>query len=408
MKRLYRIGFNTFISSIIPIISWFLLGLTLDGNLMNVFCLTYPIGFISAILLAIFGTGANISEYKDNEKDGVFSEIIICFVIAIIFATINIVFIDEYLAFMHVDAATYKIFSIYSIISIYIRLMFSLILEKMYFEEKERQATYLTIGFNGINFAFLIGLSLITKNYILITTLTLVASGLYTLVLIALQFKKFKFSFNIIGNLKYQSQNVCIYLLLFLTYFFGLSNAFTYGYAYMTAINFVTLIIDSQWDACSAMTTAANIDIINQEYDIKKTMKNCHLYILTLLTSSIIAFFSLYSVYGVNLKLGLIYLSFEAFTMLISSTYYAFQPVCQIEYSPLINTIIILIGESIRTVFAMTIPSAFCTQLGQVACNIFLLIALQTINFKHFTTNKKGYLVRKKIKKQLKNINKKA
>jgi hypothetical protein len=46
MKRLLRISFDSFIISFIPIIAWFMLGLTVDSNLINVFTITYPIQFI--------------------------------------------------------------------------------------------------------------------------------------------------------------------------------------------------------------------------------------------------------------------------------------------------------------------------------------------------------------------------
>ena len=46
MKRLLRISFNSAIFSLILILSWFMLGLLVDKNLVNVFTLTYPLQFI--------------------------------------------------------------------------------------------------------------------------------------------------------------------------------------------------------------------------------------------------------------------------------------------------------------------------------------------------------------------------
>ena len=40
MKRLLRISFNSAIFSLIPILSWFMLGLLVDKNLVNVFIST--------------------------------------------------------------------------------------------------------------------------------------------------------------------------------------------------------------------------------------------------------------------------------------------------------------------------------------------------------------------------------
>ena len=46
MKRLLRISFDSAIFSLIPVLSWFALGIIVDKNLTNVFTLTYPIQFV--------------------------------------------------------------------------------------------------------------------------------------------------------------------------------------------------------------------------------------------------------------------------------------------------------------------------------------------------------------------------
>ena len=68
MKRLFRVSFDILITSIVPIVSWFLLGIILDSHLINVFSLTYPLQCLMGIIIAIFGVGANISVYKDENK----------------------------------------------------------------------------------------------------------------------------------------------------------------------------------------------------------------------------------------------------------------------------------------------------------------------------------------------------
>jgi len=69
MKRLLRVSLDILITSIVPIISWFLLGIILDNNLINIFSLTYPLQCIMGMTLSIFATGANISRYKDKNKN---------------------------------------------------------------------------------------------------------------------------------------------------------------------------------------------------------------------------------------------------------------------------------------------------------------------------------------------------
>lgn len=73
MKRLLRISFNQAIFSFIPVISWMLLGVILDKNLVNVFTLTYPIQFIWLMFRSIFATGANINKEKDKNENAVLS-----------------------------------------------------------------------------------------------------------------------------------------------------------------------------------------------------------------------------------------------------------------------------------------------------------------------------------------------
>ena len=41
MNRLLRIGFDTFLTSVTPIFGWFLLGILVDKNLINIFSLIY-------------------------------------------------------------------------------------------------------------------------------------------------------------------------------------------------------------------------------------------------------------------------------------------------------------------------------------------------------------------------------
>lgn len=72
MNRLLRVSFDIFIASIVPILSWFTLGIVLDNNLINVFSLTYPLQCLMGMIVSIFGTGANISIYKDNNKNALY------------------------------------------------------------------------------------------------------------------------------------------------------------------------------------------------------------------------------------------------------------------------------------------------------------------------------------------------
>lgn len=77
MNRLLRISFDTLLTSVTPILGWFLLGILVDKNLINIFSLIYPMQFIISAIQSIFGTSANISNVKDNNKNSVFSGVVL-------------------------------------------------------------------------------------------------------------------------------------------------------------------------------------------------------------------------------------------------------------------------------------------------------------------------------------------
>lgn len=131
MKRLLRISFDLALLSFISVISWFYLSLTIDKNLINIFTLTYPIQFIWYILKYIFSTGTNIYKEKDNEKDAVMSGIIIGTIVSFVIFTLLAINIESYINFMNMDVKVYKNFAIYSVIQLFIQLIFNFILEKL-------------------------------------------------------------------------------------------------------------------------------------------------------------------------------------------------------------------------------------------------------------------------------------
>ena len=100
MKRLLRISLDTLIASLMSILIWFILSLTIDKNLINIFTLTFPIQYVSSILVSIFATGANISKEKGNNNDtmsGIFFGILFTLLTLIVF----LFNIDSYLNFMN-------------------------------------------------------------------------------------------------------------------------------------------------------------------------------------------------------------------------------------------------------------------------------------------------------------------
>ena len=218
MKRLLKISFDLALLSFIPILSWFCLSLIVDKNLINIFTLTYPIQFVWYILKSIFSTGANISKEKDKNKNATMSGIILGSIVAFLIFGFIVINIEEYISFMNMDVTIYKTFATYSVIQLFIQLVFAFVLEKLYYEEKNDIANKYSLVFNLLNFIVLIGSSLLCKNQIIIVTITLLSILIYTIYVFIKSFNKFNFKLDILKCIKYDSvelfNNIAFFFIL--------------------------------------------------------------------------------------------------------------------------------------------------------------------------------------------------
>lgn len=394
MKRLLRISFDLALLSFIPVISWFCLSLTLDKNLINIFTLTYPIQFIWYILKSIFSTGANICKEKDNEKDVVMSGIVIGTIVSFVifgFLTINI---ESYINFMNMDVKVYKNFAIYSVIQLFIQLIFNFILEKLYYEEKNIQANKYSLIFNLLNFCILVGISLITKNQIFIICVTLLSIFLFTIYIFIKTFDKFKLKLNLLKCIKYDSVELFNNIAYFFIFLFGLSNALEFGEKYSLALTFIALITDTQWDAFDAIATTSQIDISKNKFNYKKHRNNAYKLLLILLSTTFIMFIVLYRFYNLDFKITFIYFSFEFINFIIYPIYRIKICYLQLEYSAL-KTTINKISANVLRLFISLFPTPFCTGIGQVSSSIYQLFSINYIFDKNYKVNKEGIVIKR-------------
>ena len=294
MKRLLRISFDLSLLSFIPIISWFLLGIIVDENLINIFTLTYPLQYIYYIIRSIFSTGASISKEKDHNEDTVMSGLVVGTLIAIIIFTIILFNVNNYINFMNMDVDIYRTFTIYSIIQLFITLEFSMIQNKLYYEGKNKIANKNYLIFNLLNFILLIGTSLITKNQVIIVIATLIPLALFTLYIYIDNSSRFKFKVNLFKWIRYDSAELFNYFAYLIIFLFGLSNTLEYGEVYALAITFVALITDTQWDTADAMVVAANIDISKNEFNYNEHINNAYKLLSILFSTSLVMFGILY------------------------------------------------------------------------------------------------------------------
>ena len=389
MKRLLRISFNFTVISFIPILSWFALGLIVDKNLTNVFSLTYPIQFISQMILAIFGTGANISKEKDKNENAVLSGMSLGIIIGFIvfgFITLNI---ESYIEFMHMDISIYKEFAIYSVIQLYIQLIFAFVLEKLYFENKEKLANKYCITLNVLNFIVLVISALIFRNKVSIVITTLITIFIYVLFVTAKQYKKFKFSCNVINFIKYDSVDIFNSFAFFIIYLFGYSNALGFGEKYITAMNFIALITDTQWDSTSAITTVAKIDISKKEFNYRKQVNNAYKLIILLLSTSFIMFFMLYKTYMIDVKIAMIYFVVEIFNFIIYPIYRLKTCYLQLEWSAL-KTTTNKVTASLLRISMSFLRTPFCTGIGQTISAIYQFVSINSMFRRNFKINNDG------------------
>lgn len=394
MKRLLRISFDLSLLSFIPIISWFLLGIIVDKNLINIFTLTYPLQFIYYIIKSIFSTGANISKEKDKNKDAVMSGLILGTIVSIIIFTIILLNIDNYISFMNMDISTYKNFTIYSILQLFICLEFAMMQDKLYYEEKNKLANKYSLVFNLLNFILLIGTALITRNQIIIITTTLIPLALYTFYIYIKNSDKFKFNINVLKCIKYDSVELFNNIAFFLIFLFGLSNALEYGEVYATALTFIALITDTQWDTFDAIKEAATIDISKRKFNYIEHRNNAYKLLGILFGTSLIMFVLLYRFYDLDFKITMIYFSFEIVNFLIYPIYRIKTCYLQLEYSAIKTTANKVISSTLRMIISL-LKTPFCTGLGQVSSSIYQFISLNIMFNKNYKIENNGTIKRK-------------
>ena len=393
MKRLLKISLDLALLSFIPIISWFLLSIIIDKNLINIFTLTYPVQFISYILRSIFSTGANISKEKDKNENAVMSGIFLGVIVSIFIFCFILFNIDSYINFMSMDIKIYKIFTIYSVIEIFLQTILMFILDKLYYEEENVLANKYSFIFNCISLFVLVFISLITKNQVLIITVTLFFLSVFVGIIFFKAFKnhKFKFSLNLLNCIKYNSVELSSDIFLLLVYLFGFSNTFEFGEKYVAALTFATLITDTQWDTFNAITTVAQIDISKGNFNYKEHRKNAYKLVAILLGSVFLLFITLCWFYKINYFLTILYLLFDVIVFLISPLYDLKISYLQIEWSAVKTTINELISSIVRSAFSF-VKSPFCTSIGMLLSSAYSFITINGLFYKYYKINNDGFI----------------
>ncbi len=394
MKRLLRISFNQAIFSFIPILSWMMLGLILDKNLANVFTLTYPLQFIWQIFRSVFGTGANISKEKDKKENAVLSAMTLGIIIGFVVFGFIVINIKNYIEFMNMDYNIYKEFAVYSVIQLYIQLIFSFVMEKLYFEGKEKVANKYMLILNLLNFSMLIATSVFIKNKIVIVITTLITIFIYTLYITIKQYRKFKFEVHLLQYIKYESVSISRDIFFFLTYLFGFSNALEFGEEYTTALNFAALVTDTQWDSLGAVDTVAKIDISKGKFNYKEHKRNAYKLLGILLFTTFVMLAFSYRYYELNITITLIYLSVEIINFLLEPLYEI--KICYLQLVDKFETKVTsnkIVASGIRVITSF-LKTPFCTAIGQTLSMIEQFIVVNIMFYKNFKIDKEGKVIK--------------
>ena len=382
MNRLLRISFDNLLTSVTPILGWLLLGILVDKNLINIFSLIYPMQFVISSIQSIFGTGANISAIRDNQKESIFSGVVLGSILGMLILGTITLNIDKYISFMNMDIQIYKIFAVYAVIQMFLQLLLNLSLCKLYYEDNNKRANKYSLCFNLINFGTLIIMSIITKKQIIIASISIIITSIFVIIMMFRTVKKTKFKINLINCIKYDSVYLFAEISMFIIYLFGFKNSFNFGEKYILATSFATLITDTQWDVSYAIKTVAQIDITKRDFSYKEHMKNSRKLIYLLIISTFIMGIALYPSYKVDITATLLIVGIELISLYMYPMYITKLTYIQLEYSAIKATISKQIANILR-ICCSFIPSPFCTSIGLAVSVIYQLTSTQYIIHKN-------------------------
>lgn len=332
--------------------------------------------FIISSIYSICGTGANISAVRDRNENSTFSGLVIGSIVGFLILGAVCLNIDSYISFMNMDIEIYRIFALYAIGQMFLQLLLNLSLCKMYYEGKNENANKYCFLFNLINFLTLVGMSIITKNQIVIAAFSIICISVFVVFMMIKTVRVTKFNIDLLACIKYDSSYLFAEISMFIIYLFGFKNAFNYGDKYVLAISFATLITDTQWDIGGAIKTVAQIDIAKKEFSYKEHIKNSMKLTYILIASSGIMGLILYPFYEVDLTIVLLVAGMELACMYKYPIYITKLQFIQLECSALKATVSKQIANGFRIVCSF-IPSPFCTSIGLVVSAIFQLVSTQ-------------------------------
>lgn len=138
--------------------------------------------------------------------------------------------IDQYITFMNMDTAIYHTFTIYAVGLLLYQTIFSVVLDKLYYADRNQETNIYSIIFNLLCFASVNGLALFTKNQNLIVGISLLLIGLFLIFVLTQVWERFHFKLNLFNCIKYNSVEFSGYCIMFFIFLFGISSAINFGH----------------------------------------------------------------------------------------------------------------------------------------------------------------------------------
>lgn len=385
MKRLLQISLDTLLTSVLPIIMWILLGFTITKEISNVFSLTYPLQFFYMIFISLFAVGPNITAKKAKNESVVYSNILLGSILVGILTVVLSVNSDIYIGIMNMNVDVYHNFCIYSMIWMYLSFVVQLIIQKLYYENKNKESNKINLIFNLSNFFLIILLTSILKDYMAII-ITLIIDSAIVIALLFKYYKQTQFCLMFKENIKYTSFNILRNIGMFFIYGIGFGNSFSYGEKYAAAINFESLTTDTQWDILNSVDTASKIDLAENNFDYKESLKNAYKLLLILIGTILLMNLTLYWYFKPDLKILFIILLVQIIDMLVDPIKTLKWSYLQIYGNEKKHNVFYTLSRVIRLLCSF-IPSAYCTYIGQIFSMVYLYIysKIQCKNVKIFS-----------------------
>lgn len=383
MKRLLQIGLDTLLLSIIPIIIWNIVGIVFEKNLATVFALTYPVQFVFSTLHCLFASGANITAEKRRDKNIVYTNMLVGLLIGIGVLAVFLFYSKQYIIFFNSDYSVLKNFTIYSMINIFYSYVLRLVLEKLYYEKENKLSNIISISFNVASLVLFAILSIVTRNQLITIYGVTITLGIALTIIFIANIRKFRFTLKLKENIEHSSSGIISCVGLFVTYFIGLHNEFSFGPQYILVSNFISLTTDTQWDMVDAINVTTKIDASKNEFNMKQSLKNAYQYVFLLLVSSLVMAMGLYFLYEPDIIILLITFGVQIIHLLLYAIYTIRLGYIQTKPNEIKTNFErnVLIGEALRTLCAF-MHNPYCTYIGQLVSGAYQYTYTKIVSLK--------------------------